>query len=140
MISRPDGKPKGFAFVKFSKKSSFNKALELNGADHMGRAIRVEEARGNAQKQEQRGGNNPRVNQAPGSAVIETPTLFIGGLSFNSTNDSIKEFFSAIGEVQSARVVTDKETQKVIIFLFSQEDSVMLSSLMLTLPEKPMSN
>ena len=106
----------------------------------MGRAIRVEEARGNAQKQEQRGGNNPRVNQAPGSAVIETPTLFIGGLSFNSTNDSIKEFFSAIGEVQSARVVTDKETQKVIIFLFSQEDSVMLSSLMLTLPEKPMSN
>jgi RNA recognition motif-containing protein len=31
MINRPDGKPKGFAFVKFSTKSSFNKALELNG-------------------------------------------------------------------------------------------------------------
>ena len=44
--------------------------------------------------------------------MIETPTLFIGGLSFNSTNESIKEFFSSIGEVQSARVVTDKETQK----------------------------
>lgn len=42
LISRPDGKPKGFAFVKFSKKSSFTKALELNGADHMGRQIRVE--------------------------------------------------------------------------------------------------
>ncbi len=27
LISRPDGKPKGFAFVKFSSKASFNKAL-----------------------------------------------------------------------------------------------------------------
>lgn len=91
LISRPDGKPKGFAFVKFSKKSSFNKALEYNGADHMGRAIRVEEARGSGQKQEQRGnGGKSYVNQTPGSAVIETPTLFIGGLSFQSTNESIK--------------------------------------------------
>lgn len=37
MISRPDGKPKGFAFVKFSSKNSFNKALEFNGTEHMGR-------------------------------------------------------------------------------------------------------
>jgi RNA recognition motif-containing protein len=34
--------------------------------------------------------------------------LFIGGLSFNSTSDSIKEYFSGIGAVQSARVVTDR--------------------------------
>lgn len=39
---RPDGKPKGFAFVKFSTKSSFNKALEFNNSEHMGRQIRVE--------------------------------------------------------------------------------------------------
>ncbi len=42
MINRPDGKPKGFAFVKFSSKASFNKALEMNGTEHMGRQIRVE--------------------------------------------------------------------------------------------------
>lgn len=28
---RPDGKSKGMAFVKFSKKSALNKALEMNG-------------------------------------------------------------------------------------------------------------
>lgn len=50
LISRPDGKPKGFAFVKFSSKLSFNKALELNGIEHMGRNIRVEEARNNNQR------------------------------------------------------------------------------------------
>ncbi len=65
----------------------------------MGRQIRVEEARNNNQKQDQRGGNNNRNGgQAPtGDAVIETPTLFIGGLSYNSTVDSIKEFFSSSG-------------------------------------------
>lgn len=118
MINKPDGSPKGFAFVKFSSRNSFNKALELNGADHMGRNIAVEEARGKANGNQggqggfggQQGGNNRRNDGAP--AVIESPTLFIGGLSFNSTNESIMEFFSSIGQVQSARVVTDKETQR----------------------------
>lgn len=128
MISRPDGKPKGFAFVKFSTKSAFNKALELNGTDHMGRSIRVEEARGNNQKQE-RGGNaggNARGNAPPaGGANIETPTLFVGGLSYNSTTDSMKEFFAAAGEVQSARIVTDKESCKVI-FSFNSATRIRL--------------
>ena len=112
---RPDGKPKGIAFVKFNKKSALNAALELTGTEHLGRAIKVEEARGKA---------TPRGETMPGrgrsfggqgqqrpietNAEIATPTLFIGGLSWNSTSDSIKEFFSQIGEVQSARVVTDK--------------------------------
>jgi len=49
---------------------------------------------------------NPRPIET--NAEISTPTLFIGGLSFNSTSDSIKEYFSGIGAVQSARVVTDR--------------------------------
>lgn len=32
LLTRDDGKSKGIAFVKFSKKSSFNSALELNGS------------------------------------------------------------------------------------------------------------
>lgn len=46
--------------------------------------------------------------QFENTATIETPTLFIGGLSYNSTAESIKEHFAQAGEVQSARVVTDK--------------------------------
>jgi len=36
--------------------------------------------------------------------------LFVGSLPFASTEDDLKEFFSAVGEVQSAKVITDKFT------------------------------
>jgi RNA recognition motif-containing protein len=36
--------------------------------------------------------------------------LFIGSLAYATTDDSQKAFFETIGEVTSARVVTDRET------------------------------
>lgn len=42
LLTREDGKSKGLAFVKFSKKSSFKKALELNGSEHIGRSLTIE--------------------------------------------------------------------------------------------------
>jgi len=41
-----DDKSRGLAFIKFSKKSSFNKAIALNGSEHMGRNLKIEEALG----------------------------------------------------------------------------------------------
>ena len=96
---RPDGKPKGIAFVKFNRRSAMNAAFELNGTEHLGRAIKVEEARGKATPKGEsmpgRGrnfGGQGQGQQRPieSNAEITTPTLFIGGLSFNSTSDSIK--------------------------------------------------
>ncbi|MBI1848322.1 MAG: RNA-binding protein [Candidatus Rokubacteria bacterium] len=34
--------------------------------------------------------------------------LFIGGLSFNTTNEGLREFFAQVGNVASASVVTDQ--------------------------------
>lgn len=36
--------------------------------------------------------------------------LFIGSLAYATTDDTLKAFFEEIGEVTSARVVTDRET------------------------------
>ena len=99
-MTRDDGKSKGLAFVKFSSKASFNKALGLNGTEQFGREITVEQSLG---KQNQNGGdrggfqkggnfkNNNGGNkfQPAGNVNIETSTLFIGGLSFMSTRESI---------------------------------------------------
>ncbi len=36
--------------------------------------------------------------------------LFVGGLSFNTSSDRLREVFSAAGAVVSATVVTDRDT------------------------------
>jgi cold-inducible RNA-binding protein len=36
--------------------------------------------------------------------------LFVGGLPFSTTDDELKELFSAHGTVTSAKVITDRET------------------------------
>ncbi len=41
---------------------------------------------------------------------MATTNLFIGSLAYATTDDSLKAFFEELGEVTSARVVTDRET------------------------------
>ena len=36
--------------------------------------------------------------------------LYVGNLTYSTTNDSLEEMFSAFGEVRSAQVVMDRET------------------------------
>ncbi|HKB25061.1 MAG TPA: RNA-binding protein [Methylomirabilota bacterium] len=36
--------------------------------------------------------------------------LFIGGLSFNTSTERLREVFAAAGQVESAAVVTDRDT------------------------------
>jgi len=42
----------------------------------------------------------------------QVQNLFVGSLAWATTDDSLKEFFETIGEVTSARVVTDRDTHK----------------------------
>jgi RNA recognition motif-containing protein len=36
--------------------------------------------------------------------------LYVGNLSYNTTEDSLKERFEAFGHVESARIITDRDT------------------------------
>lgn len=42
-------------------------------------------------------GNSNQSKYPTGGANIETPTLFIGGLSYNSTRESLIAYFSKAG-------------------------------------------
>ncbi len=46
--------------------------------------------------------------------------LFIGSLAYATNDDSLKAFFETIGEVESAHVVTDRETGRSKGFGFVQ--------------------
>jgi cold-inducible RNA-binding protein len=55
-----------------------------------------------------------------------TIRLFVGNLNFKTTSEDLQELFGQVGEVQSASVVTDRETGRSRGFGFvemaSQED------------------
>src|SRR5207253_1545929 len=46
------------------------------------------------------------VRRSPSMAV----KLFVGGLSFSTSNERLREAFAAVGSVESASVVTDRDT------------------------------
>ena len=38
--------------------------------------------------------------------------IFVGNLSYNTSEDDLREAFEAFGQVESARVIQDRETQR----------------------------
>jgi len=91
-----NGRSRGIAFVQYENIESANKAIKAeNGATHMGREISVEFA---GQKKE--GGDSRGAAQEGG----ESSTLFVGNMSFNSNEDSVRDFFHKCGPIVSVRV------------------------------------
>ena len=118
-----DGRSKGIAFVRFTSEDSLTSALEYEGSELSGRTIHVEKSTPKGQRAPKGGdaggygggGDNgasfsqkPRTAQDPSSS-----TVFIGNLSFNSTEDSIRSHFSACGSIANIRIATDRDTGRV---------------------------
>lgn len=97
-----DGRPAGKGFVSFNNPNDAAKAKAANGMDFQGRAIQVRFASDPIPQQQDRQGGSPRRAQNPN-------TIFVGGLSYNSTSDSVGNFFGQCGNVTNVRVATDPE-------------------------------
>ena len=50
-------------------------------------------------------------------------TLYVGNLSFQLTNDELNAIFSVFGEVKSAKIVIDRETNRSKGFAFVEFES-----------------
>jgi RNA recognition motif-containing protein len=49
--------------------------------------------------------------------------LFIGSLSWNTTDDQLKDFFSSVGTVKSANVIVDRDSNRSKGFGFVEMSS-----------------
>ncbi len=49
--------------------------------------------------------------------------LFVGNIPFNTTDEDLHELFSSIGDVASARVITDRQTNRSRGFGFVEMES-----------------
>uniref|UniRef100_A0A8C3PTV1 Nucleolin n=1 Tax=Calidris pygmaea TaxID=425635 RepID=A0A8C3PTV1_9CHAR len=99
MPQNNQGRPKGYAFVEFSTAEDAREALNsCNNTEIEGRAIRLEFSAPAWQK----GNMNAR-----GGFNQQSKTLFVRGLSEDTTEETLRESFE--GSI-SARIVTDRDT------------------------------
>ncbi|HLV30612.1 MAG TPA: RNA-binding protein [Chitinispirillaceae bacterium] len=52
-----------------------------------------------------------------------TSKLYVGNLPFSVTEDQIRELFSQVGEVDSVKIITDRETGRSRGFCFVEMDN-----------------
>jgi len=124
LLRHPDRRSKGIAFVRFDTPEGLAAGIKLNGSEHMERQIVVEKALGREERPHRQAGgghDRPKTDKDPNSA-----TVFVGGLSYNSDEDSVSNFFSSCGSVNSVRIATDYEgnTKGFAFVEFASPDSV----------------
>ncbi|KAJ2734825.1 nuclear localization sequence binding protein [Coemansia sp. BCRC 34962] len=107
------GRSRGFGYVDFADAVARDKAIAGGSFDMDGREVRVDKAEKSAKP-------------ARGDASNSTPstTLFIGNMSFSTTEDSLREAFAECGTVVSARIPTDRETGRMKGFGYIEFDSL----------------
>ena len=88
------GKPGGIGFVTFTTSQGAQEATKLNGTEHMGRTVRINLS-----------------SQKPDRLVprVEGATLFMGNLSYHTTEQSIYDFFLGCGNIKNVRIGKDPE-------------------------------
>lgn len=96
-----DGKSRGIGFVDFEKKEDAQAAVDaLNESELDGRNIRVKFSEENHPKAERKQANPDTEG---------SQTIFIGNVGFNTTKDTLWEFFEQYGSINDLRLATDRE-------------------------------
>lgn len=122
------GKPKGFAFVRFTSVEARDQALQKNGEELDGRALGIRENKGRAERAPRTDYGGRRERRAE---LSEKPqqctTIFVGNLPWATDEEDLKNLFEDCGEVVNARIVRQSWTQRSRGFgyvEFAQEASV----------------
>jgi nucleolin len=98
------GRSKGIARIRFTSPAGAKEAMGYNGADFGGRSVSVEPAQARAAR--------PSFGAAAGARPTADPTntVFIGNLSFDIEEQTIRDTFAECGNINSVRIATDRET------------------------------
>jgi RNA recognition motif-containing protein len=99
-------KSRGFAFVTLSTLEAATKAVaEMNGQELDGRTIKVDHA-------EEKGGGPGGGGAGPGGQGLLRVRLFIGGLSFNTSEFSLQKVFEDYNVLECKVMMKDDDDSK----------------------------
>ena len=115
-IDRESSRPRGFGFVSFETRAAAEEAIsKMDQTELDSRTIRVNESRpkgddGNSRSSGGLGGFNPT-----GAADVK---LFVGNLSFDTTEETLRSAFEEYGSVSDCFLPTDRESGQTRGFAF----------------------
>ncbi len=115
---RNSGRKKGFAFVSLDTAEAANKAIEaLDQTELEGRTIRVNISRPREDRGPSGGGGGGPGGAFNASGNSEVK-LYVGNLSYDTTEVSLRDAFSAFGTVSDCFVPTDRDSGRPRGFAF----------------------
>jgi len=113
VYDRDSGRSKGFGYVEFTTTEEAVAAHEAkNGALLDGRALNVDFSQPRAPRDNTKNVNGfqDRAKKYGDTQSPASDTVFIGNISFDATNELIKEAFESYGTITRVSLPTDQET------------------------------
>merc|ERR1719356_264760 len=123
-MDRASNRPRGFGFVTLSTRKSAEDAIsKMDQSQLDGRTIRVNESKprgegGGFRGGDRGGGLGPGGGGGFNSAGKEEVKLYVGNLSFETPEESVRSLFEQYGRVTDCFLPTDRDTGKVRGFAF----------------------
>jgi RNA recognition motif-containing protein len=114
---RNTGRLRGFAFVTLTGGTDVaNKAIDgMDQSDLDGRSIRVNVSKPREDRAAPSGGGSGGAFNSSGSADVK---LYVGNISFDTTEDILRDAFSKYGSVSDCFLPTDRESGRPRGFAF----------------------
>lgn len=107
-MDRQTGRSRGFGYVEFASAAVAKLALEtMQGKEIDGRNVKLDLSMPRQANPAARA--KPQFGDVPSAP---SATLFVGNISWNTTEDMLWEHFGQYGDVSSVRVPTDRESGK----------------------------
>lgn len=93
-----DGRSSGTANITFATSEGYDAAMALNGEDFQGRWLSIKPA------------GFVRTPKPPTPKAVGCVAVFIGNLSWNIDEETIRDFFKDCGTISNIRFAEDRET------------------------------
>lgn len=118
------GLPDGTAFIYYEAAAGLERALERDGSTYLGRTIQVKPAKSNR--------NAARSDESASRPKAGKPelTVFIGGLSYEATEEKVRADFGECGAIESIRMLKGPDGNfKGIAFIVYEKEAAVKSAL-----------
>ncbi|CEP15137.1 hypothetical protein [Parasitella parasitica] len=129
---------KGFAYIFFSKPEEAAKGVAMSEKKLEGRSLLIKDAENFVRADGSKAPTEAEKKEIKKQKNPPCPTLFLGNLSFETTEKSIRDHFEWAGEIRKVRVATFEDSGKCKGFGYVDYHDVESATKAIRAPDKHM--